>query len=261
MATTVTLDTTPAPLPDPSAPVKPEGVPDKFWKDGKVDVANLAKSYTELEKARSTPAPVVAPAISAAPVPVATLTPETAAAAGVDLAALSQEYLANNKALKPESLAALAAKGISAETVKSYISGQEAAATAQVNALAAAVGGIEPLQRLYEWANANLSAVDKAAYDAVIKTGNPAAAAFAIQGLQARHVAAVGKEPALVSASAAPVTSGIAPFESAAQMTEAMRDPKYAKDPAYRKSVEQRIAVSKNLLSVRVGSEGLSHSG
>ena len=37
---------------------------------------------------------------------------------------------------------------------------------------------------------------------------------------------------------------GIKPFGSTAQVTEAMRDPRYATDPAYREQVEKRMAVS-----------------
>ena len=36
-------------------------------------------------------------------------------------------------------------------------------------------------------------------------------------------------------------------FESWAQVTEAMRDPRYDKDEAYRRKVEQRLAVSQNI--------------
>lgn len=44
----------PQPADQPAKPQKPEGIPDKFWnaEKGEVDVAGLAKSYTELEKGR-----------------------------------------------------------------------------------------------------------------------------------------------------------------------------------------------------------------
>jgi hypothetical protein len=45
----------PAVTQGPASPLKPEGVPDKFWdpKTGTVDTAGMARAYTELEKAYS----------------------------------------------------------------------------------------------------------------------------------------------------------------------------------------------------------------
>lgn len=42
---------------DGAVAIRPEYIPEKFWKDGKVDSEGLAKSYTELEKAKATPPP------------------------------------------------------------------------------------------------------------------------------------------------------------------------------------------------------------
>src|SRR3546814_16599957 len=53
--------------PPPSGAERPDHIPEKFWKDGQVDIEALAKSSSELERERSKPkdseeAPKVTPA-------------------------------------------------------------------------------------------------------------------------------------------------------------------------------------------------------
>ena len=67
-------------------------------------------------------------------------------------------------------------------------------------------------------------------------------ARLAAQGLHARYVAANGAEPALVTGATAGQSGDV--FSSTAQLVEAMRDPRYAADPAYRATVEAKLARS-----------------
>src|SRR3546814_16877199 len=39
--------------PPPSGAERPDHIPEKFWKDGQVDIEAMAKSYSELERERS----------------------------------------------------------------------------------------------------------------------------------------------------------------------------------------------------------------
>src|SRR3546814_7668755 len=41
--------------PPPSGAERPDHIPEKFWKDGQVDIEAMAKSYSELERERSKP--------------------------------------------------------------------------------------------------------------------------------------------------------------------------------------------------------------
>ena len=62
------------------------------------------------------------------------------------------------------------------------------------------------------------------------------------KGLHAQYVAANGSNPSLVKGNAANSTTN--GFQSWQQVSEAMRNPKYANDPAYRQEVSNRLAVS-----------------
>jgi hypothetical protein len=65
---------------------------------------------------------------------------------------------------------------------------------------------------------------------------------MAVKGLYSQFISAGGNPPELSQGG----TSGSStkPYGSAAQVTEAMRDPRYSTDPAYRSNVEKRLSVS-----------------
>lgn len=243
----VQLDTTPPPpVADPAAAVSevPAGVPEKFVKDGKVDVAALAQSYTELEKKATPPA--------AAPPPVATLKPDAPA---LDLKALAAEMEANGGALKPETLTALEKQGHTADVVKTQLANAQAAATKFVNDLSAPIGGVEALRNLYTWAEANLTKEEQEGYNAIVEQGNLATASLALAGLKARFEATVGVDPKLIKGEGVPTSSGVKPYASQEESQRDFRDPKYKTDPAFREKVARRLAVtpSANKVSTRYG--------
>jgi uncharacterized protein (DUF1330 family) len=107
------------------------------------------------------------------------------------------------------------------------------------------MGGRDNYAALTEWAQENLNDTDIEAYDDIVTSGTMEQAKMAVQGMYARFLSGGGKAPNLTQGS----TSGdsVKPFGSAAQVTEAMRDPRYKNDPAYRESVSKRIAVSQVL--------------
>ena len=93
-----------------------------------------------------------------------------------------------------------------------------------------------------EWAAENLSDDDLNAFNGLVEGGSVEQARVAVKGLYAQYQAAGGKGPSLVQGATS--GAGVKPFGSTAQVTEAMRDPRYANDPAYREQVEKRMAVS-----------------
>lgn len=207
-------------------------VPEKFrGKDGAVDSAKLLEAYTALEAKMGKPAveaPVVAPAIPA----------------GVDMAALNAEY-AKDGALSDATYATLAAKNVTKATVDAYIAGQTALAEKYQTTLSESVGGKEALGKLIEWAGVNLT-------DAEIKSANKAlqsmdadSAKLVLAGLQAKRIAAVGSDPALVGGiETTPVTGGVQAYRSNEEVVAAIGDKRYRADPAYRKDVENRLRVT-----------------
>ncbi len=92
------------------------------------------------------------------------------------------------------------------------------------------------------WARANFSQAEKDAYERAVRSQDHYATLFALQGLRARYEAANGKTPTLISGDG-PGGSDVG-FASVYEMQKAMRDPRYGKDSAYTKQVEQRTMKS-----------------
>lgn len=219
---------------------RPEWLPEKFK-----TAEDLAKAYAELEKMRGKP-PAEKPAETPAEAPSTEEAKAEAEKVGVDFDALVTEFTEKGE-LAEETLKSLEAKGINRQTVQNYIRGQQAIAESLTLSLAEQVGGKEQLQQVLAWAKTNMSETEVTAYNAAIdlaqSTGNTDVASLALQGLQSRFTAANGKDPKLLSGDNAP-PGGIQPFDSSAQVVEAMKDKRYQTDPAYRDKVAKRLAAS-----------------
>jgi hypothetical protein len=206
--------------------------------------ADLEKAYKELEKKLGAPKPDAAKPDAAKPDAVKPgTTPEgiaegVVAEAGLDMTTLSTEF-AEKGELSAESLAKLAKVGIPKEMVDDYIAGQEARAVAQVGKVHALVGGEAEYKTLLTWAAANVSEADKAVFNKHIN-GDFDSQRLVVEALHGKYIKATGSAPKIISGEATPPsTSG---YESRAQMTADMSDPRYAKDPAFRAKVEQKVA-------------------
>ena len=105
-------------------------------------------------------------------------------------------------------------------------------------------GGEESYQNLIGWAGENLDAQYIEAYDSIIDSADPAAIQLVVAGLMATYQENVGYEGRMLSGRNAPDVSGIQPFRSQAQVVEAMSDPRYDKDPAYRAEIAERLEIS-----------------
>lgn len=225
---------TPAPTsavpPVPQAPqansVRPQWLPEKFQ-----NPEELAKAYGELES-RFTKTSQSEDAIEAAA--------RASSLSVQDLAPLAQEYSETGK-LSDKSYKTLESRGIPRELVDAYVEGQRAVADAQVNSIYGSVGGEAQYSQMTSWAAENLPAEEIEAFDDIIENGNQAQVLMAVRGLHARFSAANG-QPRLIQGTV--TTSGSNAFRSLAEMTSAMKDPRYKSDPAYRKDVEDRLRVS-----------------
>lgn len=103
------------------------------------------------------------------------------------------------------------------------------------------VGGEEQYQALIGWAKDNFSEAEISAYDAVMDTGDMNQISFALQALYARYTDAVGSEGDLLQGKPAASQST---FRSQAELIQAMNDPRYESDPAYRDDVIQKLGRS-----------------
>ena len=133
--------------------------------------------------------------------------------------------------------------GIPREFVEAYIQGQEALSTASAVEIQNSIGGAGNYEAMSEWAGENLSDGDLEAFNNIVEKGSVQEAQVAVKGLYAQFVAAGGQPPNLNQGTTS-AGGGPRPFGSAASMVEAMQDPRYKNDPAYRQSVEKRLAVS-----------------
>lgn len=225
---------------------KPEGLPEKFN-----SVEELVKSYSELEKKlgeQSQPTKESVDPVSKTEVkeeqPKSDLDIATKAvdSAGLNMDSLAEEYAKDGK-LADKSYQSLEKAGIPKEYVDRFIAGQQAIADQQSASVKNMVGGAESYDAMSEWASNNLSETEKQAYNTAVNSKDLEAVKLAVVGLKARYAQATGSEPKLVEGKASP--SGEQGFESWAQVTQAMSDPRYSKDPAYQAEVKNKLANSK----------------
>lgn len=104
-----------------------------------------------------------------------------------------------------------------------------------------AVGGEEQYNDMLGWAGQNLNSQEIEMYDAIMDQGDPAAAYWAVQALSYRYREANVTEGNLVQGKAASQGAG---FRSQAELVEAMGDPRYDRDPAYRADVMRKLEKS-----------------
>ena len=101
------------------------------------------------------------------------------------------------------------------------------------------VGGSDNYNNMMAWANQNVPEQEINMYDAVMETGNPTAAYFAVQALALKYADQSGRDGQLVTGKAPKSTADV--FNSQQEMVQAMEDPRYNDDPAYREAILQKL--------------------
>ena len=145
--------------------------------------------------------------------------------------------------LSDETFLNLEKSGIPREFVEAYINGQEAISTASAVEIQNSIGGTGNYEAMSEWAGQNLADGDLQAYNDIVERGTVEQARVAVKGMYAQFLSAGGKAPTLAQGTTS-AEAGAKAFGSAASMVEAMQDPRYKNDSAYRKQIEKRLAVS-----------------
>ena len=100
-------------------------------------------------------------------------------------------------------------------------------------------GGDQQYGEMLQWAKENLNSQEVEMFDMVIDRGDPLAAFFAVRSLAYRYQDSQGREGKMVTGTA-PKESG-AQFTSQAEVVEAMSDPRYDRDPAFRQKVMKKL--------------------
>ena len=165
----------------------------------------------------------------------------------------SDEYYSNDNALKPETLQKLKEMP-SEELIDAYMEMQKNNPVAKAQPLSDdaaktivdSVGGQDAYNDTLSWAADNLKPEEVAAYDNVVNSGNKDAIFFAVQALNQRYKDSVGFEGQQISGRAPKST--VKGFRSNAELANAISDPRYRNDPAYRYDIEQKLAASGDLM-------------
>jgi hypothetical protein len=168
--------------------------------------------------------------------------------AGIDFGDMNTRWQKSGT-LESEDYDQLAEAGFSRDMVDAYLSGLQykaaqdtALTTKEVTSIKASLGGEAEYTKMIEWAGSTLSPDEVEGFNQIINTQPMSAVKVAISGLHARYTAAEGREPKLIGGRA--TKGNTDKFESTAQLVEAMSDPRYSKDSAYQRKVQEKLSRS-----------------
>jgi hypothetical protein len=168
--------------------------------------------------------------------------------AGIDFSDMNTRWQQSGE-LTADDYTSLEGAGFSKQMVEAYLNGlnyqaakDSALTMQQVADVKTQFGGEEEYGRMMDWAQSNLSAEEQEAFNTLINTQPMPTVKLAVAGIHSRYTAAEGREPRLLGGRS-PRSEGDV-FESTAQLVEAMSDPKYKNDPAFRRKVEAKLSRS-----------------
>ncbi len=110
---------------------------------------------------------------------------------------------------------------------------------AQAEQLYKMVGGEKAYDSMMEWAGQNLSKEEIEMYDSVMGDGSANSIYFAVQALSNKYSDAVGSEGQLLTGRGSAESNAV--FRSQSELVQAMNDPRYDNDPAYRSDVMTKL--------------------
>ena len=213
----------------------PEYIPEKY-RHGTVEEAHakMAEGYKNLESKLGKPEATSGESS----------TSEESAAGeqpAISMRDVEQEWLKGD-GISDATYEAMAAKGLDRTVIDGYLAGQQAIADKRVSRVHEEVGGSEEYGKMIEWAKDNWGDGEVDAFDKAMRSPEDTAVMLAVRGLRADYERANG--PALLKGDAGDTPTSGDVYESKAQMVAEMSDPRYSKDPAYRKQVEAKMARS-----------------
>jgi len=177
---------------------------------------------------------------------------DEATSAGIELITdASEEYYANEGQLSEETIDQFKEMS-SNDLVNAYIAIQENnpnqdggyspdLTDSEMNSVYNSAGGEAEYNRLTSWAADNVPESKLSAFNSIIDKGNATAIQIAVAGLRSEYEAQEGYEGRMLQGKAARASNG---FRSQAEVVQAMSDPRYDSDPAYRQDVYDKLEVS-----------------
>ena len=109
----------------------------------------------------------------------------------------------------------------------------------QVTELKNVAGGEQQYGEMLQWAQDNLAEQEIKMFDAVMERGDPLGAFFAVRSLAYRYQDTQGYDGKMVTGTS-PKSDGDQ-FQSQAEVVEAMSDPRYDRDPAFRQKIMKKL--------------------
>ena len=108
----------------------------------------------------------------------------------------------------------------------------------QVAEVMTLAGGQEGYAQMHNWAAANVAKTDLIAYNEIMDGGDHAMIKLAVQGMNAKYIGAVGRDPALIHGGDAAGYGDV--FISHQQVAIAMKAARESGDPAQIHAVEAK---------------------
>jgi len=214
-------------------PNRPEWLPDKFK-----SAEDMAKSYSELEQKMGGQEEAIAN------LEIKPGEGKETTAGGLsmdDLAAYGEEWNANGGSLKEESYTALEGRGISREVVQAFVQAQQAQSDAErATTLAEAGLNTDAWTMMSGWAADNWSEDQISQWNQLASSSNPMSRKLAVTHLKDAFNTGRGQGSGQQLEGVSNSSNGLTPFRSSAEMLEAMKDPRYDKDPAFRDDIDRR---------------------
>ena len=164
----------------------------------------------------------------------------------------SDEYYANEGQLSEETMEKFGEMS-SRDLVEAYMAIQENTdpsdsypdiSDSDLSTVYNSVGGEKEYNNLTSWAADNMDDRALDAFNSVIDQGNPVAIQLAVAGMKAEYDNQEGYEGRMLTGKAAKASDG---FRSQAELVQAMKDPRYATDPAYQQDVYDKLERSNNV--------------
>ena len=164
----------------------------------------------------------------------------------VDPYSIADHFYKNNGQISQEMHDQLTGAGIAKEAVDAYLAGRaqdmgmnSQIAQTDINSIYQSVGGEQKYRNLMNWASQNLSQDSINSFDNLVNTGDANSIQLAVNGLVAQYQNDNGYEGRMLTGKAAKTNTDV--YQSQAQLVEAMADPRYDRDPAYREAVREKL--------------------
>jgi len=163
----------------------------------------------------------------------------------LDMNKYFDEYSESNQ-LSIESYKELNDAGYDKDLVDAYIEGQRARVELFTNQVHSLAGGEEQFNAMVAWGTVNLDDAQKTIFNDAVNSGNLSKAQSVLEGLKVRYENSEGTfQRNKVEPTDNIHNSAVEGFASSAEMSTAMRDPRYRTDAAYVAKVQKRMAASK----------------